>query len=148
MRLLTRRLLQSALLLPLCLSAATSEEVAPGVWRVRIGEPERFTPCAIREGQQQRGGPAEAQRVVADDRADRLRQREGEQSVSDAARPRVRETMQVDLKARKKHDVEQPDAAEERDGVTAREEVETVRAHHDPREKQEHQIRHAQALRQ
>jgi len=44
-----RRFLFSVLLLLDGLCAATPEEVMPGVWRIRIGEPESFTPCRIRE---------------------------------------------------------------------------------------------------
>jgi alpha-D-xyloside xylohydrolase len=37
------------LVLPPGLAGAAPEEIAPGVWRLRVGEPERFTPCAVRE---------------------------------------------------------------------------------------------------
>ncbi len=44
------RFTASAVLLPCCLSAAMpAEEIAPGVWRVRIGAPETFTPVRVRE---------------------------------------------------------------------------------------------------
>ena len=37
--------------MPVLLYAAAPVEVMPGVWRVRIGVPKAFTPCAAREKQ-------------------------------------------------------------------------------------------------